>query len=80
MASSGSSSISAATAGSPSPPRRDDVTDEDAFRALHRHGDGLAIVVRGEGRRGTAADYTLEDTDAVRDLIDRLTRHCEESV
>ena len=54
----------------------DDVTDEDAFRALA--GSGVAIRVQGRGadaRREderTAADYRLEGVDEVRRLLDIL--------
>ena len=47
----------------------DDVTDEDAFRALaHR---GVGIAVHG-GPQATAAQYTLRDTDAVREFLAAL--------
>ena len=53
----------------------DDVTDEDAFRAIAD--DGLGLVVRGEDdQRTTEADYAFDDTDEVRvflvELADRL--------
>jgi trehalose-phosphatase len=41
----------------------DDVTDEDAFKALQDIGVG--IVVMDGSRRDTAAHYTLAGTDAV---------------
>ena len=44
----------------------DDVTDEDAFRALP--GDGLGIRVEG-GDHDSAAELTLPDTDAVEALL-----------
>ena len=47
----------------------DDVTDEDAFRVLPPQGIGL--VVKG-GCHPTAADYSLQDTEAVRDFLNRL--------
>jgi alpha,alpha-trehalase len=48
----------------------DDVTDEDAFRAL---GDrGVGIVVMGEDERETVADYRLADTTEVRRFLDAL--------
>jgi trehalose-phosphatase len=47
----------------------DDVTDEDAYRALHNR--GVSIVVRME-ERTSAADYALDDTDEVRIFLDRL--------
>ncbi len=49
----------------------DDVTDEDAFRALPP--DGMGIVVRGEDdARHTAADFALTGPDQVRLLLERL--------
>lgn len=49
----------------------DDVTDEDAFRALPS--DGLAVVVRGEDDdRRTAARFAVAGPDQVRQLIERL--------
>lgn len=47
----------------------DDVTDEDAFRALA--GRGIAIVVTEEPRE-TAAEYSLRDTGEVRTFLQRL--------
>jgi alpha,alpha-trehalase len=49
----------------------DDVTDEDAFRALA--GRGLTLVVQGPDDRLTAADYALADTDEVRLFLEYLT-------
>ena len=49
----------------------DDVTDEDAFRALA--GRGLNLVVQGSDDRLTAADYALADTDEVRRFLEYLT-------
>jgi trehalose 6-phosphate phosphatase len=48
----------------------DDVTDEDAFVALH--GNGLCLVVRGESERATAADLALADPDEVRRFLEML--------
>ena len=48
----------------------DDITDEDAFRALA--GGGLTIVVRDHEQRRTAADYAVADTGEVKRLIDWL--------
>jgi alpha,alpha-trehalase len=47
----------------------DDVTDEDAFRALR--GRGIGIVVGDESRR-TAADFALRDPDEVRRFLEVL--------
>jgi trehalose-phosphatase len=44
----------------------DDVTDEDAFRALAHRGVGIAVHVAPQP---TAAQYTLRDTDEVRALL-----------
>jgi alpha,alpha-trehalase len=48
----------------------DDVTDEDAFRALPRK--GLGIVVEG-GDHPSAAAYSLKDPGEVRQFLQRLT-------
>lgn len=49
----------------------DDLTDEDAFRAIAGHGVG--IVVRGEDDdRETAASYVLEQPGLVREFLERL--------
>jgi alpha,alpha-trehalase len=45
----------------------DDVTDEDAFRALRER--GLGIVVRDDEDRPTAARYALEDTGDVQRFL-----------
>jgi trehalose-phosphatase len=45
----------------------DDITDEDAFRALA--GRGLAVAVRGEIDRPTAARWALRDTDEVKRFL-----------
>ncbi|HEX9942176.1 MAG TPA: trehalose-phosphatase [Thermoanaerobaculia bacterium] len=47
----------------------DDLTDEDAFRALR--GRGIGILVAEEPRQ-TAAAYRLRDTEEVRELLERL--------
>ncbi len=48
----------------------DDMTDEDAFRALGE--DGLGIVVEGETDRDTAADYSLPGPEEVRSFLELL--------
>ncbi|MGJ3262576.1 MAG: trehalose-phosphatase [Salinarimonas sp.] len=55
----------------------DDLTDEDAFAALG--GEGIGIVVRDgdDGARATAADYALDDPDAVRRFLDWLAARAE---
>jgi trehalose 6-phosphate phosphatase len=52
----------------------DDITDEDAFDAVHD--DGIAILVRhgDDGDRATAAGYALDNPDRVRDFTERLAR------
>ena len=47
----------------------DDITDEDAFRALPDHGVRILI---GEHEGSTLADYHLENPDGVGRLIDRI--------
>lgn len=51
----------------------DDVTDEDAFRALK--GRGIGIVVRDQAYE-TAAVYSLKDPDEVRGFLVRLIPLC----
>ena len=48
----------------------DDVTDEDAFRALA--GRGLTFAVRDDDDRSTAADYAFSDPEDVRRFLERL--------
>lgn len=55
----------------------DDLTDEDAFDAvLH---DGIGIVVRHteDGDRATAARYSLDSPEQVREFIERLVAQCD---
>jgi len=55
----------------------DDLTDEDAFRAIADHGVG--VVVRGEeDDRETAASYVLADPALVREFLERLAGELEE--
>lgn len=54
----------------------DDVTDEDAFRAIQ--GRGIGIVVRDRPYE-TAASYSLENPDEVREFLLRLIPLCEGS-
>ncbi|HEY0514003.1 MAG TPA: trehalose-phosphatase [Thermoanaerobaculia bacterium] len=49
----------------------DDLTDEDAFRAVA--GRGIGILVADEPRE-TAAEYRLRDTGEVVELLERLER------
>ena len=56
----------------------DDITDEDAFRAIAVESDGIGIVVLGEGNdRTSLADYSLTDCDQVRSLLARLSEEIE---
>jgi trehalose-phosphatase len=50
----------------------DDVTDEDAFRAIAQ--DGIGILVSEEPRSpgSTAATYSVRDPDEARELLERL--------
>ncbi len=50
----------------------DDITDEDAFRALRGRGVGIVVAQDSELPRETAAAYSLRDPEAVRELLDRL--------
>ena len=55
----------------------DDLTDEDAFDSvLH---DGIGIVVRHteDGDRATAARFSLDDPDRVREFVERLVERCD---
>jgi alpha,alpha-trehalase len=51
----------------------DDVTDEDAFRALKDR--GIGIVVRDEPYE-TAASYSLKDPEEVREFLLKLLPFC----
>jgi trehalose-6-phosphatase len=48
----------------------DDVTDEDAFVAVHTI--GIGIIVTDGSTSTTAARYVLADTDAVRAFLQAL--------
>ncbi len=54
----------------------DDVTDEDAFRALH--GRGIGIVVWDQPHK-TAAAYSLRSPDEVREFLLKLIPLCRRS-
>ncbi|HEV2851563.1 MAG TPA: trehalose-phosphatase [Thermoanaerobaculia bacterium] len=49
----------------------DDLTDEDAFRAVADHGIGILVA---EEPRETAARYGLRDPEEARELLERLAR------
>jgi len=56
----------------------DDLTDEDAFRAIHDR--GIGVVVRGEGDdRATAASFSLAGPDEVASLLVRIADAAEGS-
>jgi trehalose 6-phosphate phosphatase len=50
----------------------DDVTDEDAFRAVAERGIGIVVLHETDPPRETAAAYSLRDPEEVRGLLDRL--------
>lgn len=51
----------------------DDATDEDAFRALrHRTARAVTVRVRHESEGPSVAEFTVRDTDEVRQLLDWL--------
>jgi trehalose 6-phosphate phosphatase len=52
----------------------DDVTDEDAFRALRGRGIGVYVGDAARLDRETAADFTVASPDEVRILLDGLAR------
>lgn len=56
----------------------DDVTDEDAFRALARRPRALGVAVRGGEDRGTWAAAALADTEETARLLRRLCDWREE--
>lgn len=47
----------------------DDITDEDAFESLHQKGIGILVGSHGEQ---TAATFSLQNTDDVQTLLERL--------
>ncbi|MGK7312875.1 MAG: trehalose-phosphatase [Candidatus Longimicrobiales bacterium M2_2A_002] len=53
----------------------DDITDEDAFRALEEDGTGILVA---ELPRPTAACYSLQDVVEVRELLNRIAEWVEE--
>jgi trehalose-phosphatase len=55
----------------------DDETDEDAFRALARHGRGFGVLV-GDHGAPTAARYRLRDPDEARAFLERLSARLDE--
>jgi trehalose-phosphatase len=55
----------------------DDITDEDAFRALAGRGIGILVADPADPEvagRSTAAEYLLRDTEEVENLLDALAR------
>jgi trehalose 6-phosphate phosphatase len=52
----------------------DDVTDEDAFRAVQGRGIAIYVGDQAELDRETAADFTLDSVDEVERFLDTLAR------
>ncbi|KAA8965311.1 trehalose-phosphatase [Mycobacterium sp.] len=52
----------------------DDITDEDAFDAVHDDGVGIVVRHSDDGDRATAARYALDNPARVRDFAARLAR------
>jgi trehalose 6-phosphate phosphatase len=50
----------------------DDVTDEDAFRAVAARGIGIVVTHDADLGRETAATYSLRDPEEVREWLERL--------
>ncbi len=50
----------------------DDLTDEDAFDSVQHNGIGIVVRHTEDGDRATAARYSLNDPDQVREFLDRL--------
>ena len=52
----------------------DDLTDEDAFDAVHFDGIGIVVGHDEDGDRKTAARFTLQSPDQVREFVQRGSR------
>ena len=52
----------------------DDVTDEDAFRAIAGRGIGILVTEEPRRDRETAAAYSLRNTDEVRGFLEKLAK------
>jgi trehalose 6-phosphate phosphatase len=53
----------------------DDVTDEDAIRALRaHHSHGVTVRILGEESSSTEAEFSLRDTHAMRQFLEELVR------
>jgi trehalose 6-phosphate phosphatase len=53
----------------------DDVTDEDAIRALRTHHPrSVTVRIRGEESSPTTAEFSLRDTQAMREFLEELSR------
>ncbi|HEU5185443.1 MAG TPA: trehalose-phosphatase [Gemmatimonadaceae bacterium] len=51
----------------------DDVTDEDAIRALREHHPrAVTVRIHGEGSTATAAEFSLRDTESMRVFLEEL--------
>lgn len=55
----------------------DDLTDEDAFDSVLHDGIGIVVQHDEDGDRSTAARFSLDDPDHVREFIERLVDHCD---
>ena len=51
----------------------DDITDEDAFRFLREHHPAAVTICIGD-RVDTAAEFTLRDTERLRELLEHIAR------
>ena len=49
----------------------DDMTDEDGFEAIKRHGNGISVHI-GNNLRRTNANYFLKSPDEVIDFLEKL--------
>ena len=49
----------------------DDITDEDAFKAVRHTGLGI-VVGEGEEQRPSTAEYRLDDTEEVANFLDKI--------
>lgn len=50
----------------------DELTDEDAFDMVRYHGIGILVAHDEDGDRASAAQFTLENPNAVRAFVERL--------
>jgi alpha,alpha-trehalase len=57
----------------------DDITDEDAFDAIHIDGAGIVVRHREDGDRPSAALFSLENPSAVAEFLRRLAKDLQET-